>query len=131
MITAVMRYKKGTLIIELPHGIYDLYGKMRSIGISDPPQKIRLTDNEEDDIGIKLYSEDDFDRQLLLLFSEQDTLADVNLLMMTLYDRSAELQERVRQQITDGKCNSIDDIYAEIKRSIDETADTALSMDSM
>ena len=34
MITAIIRNKENTLVLELPHSIYDIYEKLRSIGIN-------------------------------------------------------------------------------------------------
>ena len=34
MITAIIRNKENTLVLELPHSIYDIYEKLRSIGIT-------------------------------------------------------------------------------------------------
>ena len=33
MITAIIRNKENTLVLELPHSIYDIYEKLQSIGI--------------------------------------------------------------------------------------------------
>lgn len=55
MITAIIRNKENTLVLELPHSIYDIYDKLRSIGIMQPPKRIPLTGNEDDDIGVKLF----------------------------------------------------------------------------
>ena len=55
MITAIIRNKENTLVLELPHSIYDIYEKLQSIGIMQPPKQIPLTDNEDEDIGL-LYS---------------------------------------------------------------------------
>ena len=62
MITAIIRNKENTLVLELPHSIYDIYEKLQSIGIMQPPKQIPLTDNEDEDIGVKLFSESDFGR---------------------------------------------------------------------
>lgn len=35
MITAIIRNKENTLVLELPHSIYDIYEKLQSIGIID------------------------------------------------------------------------------------------------
>ena len=50
MITAIIRNKENTLVLELPHSIYDIYEKLQSIGIMQPPKQIPLTDNEDEDI---------------------------------------------------------------------------------
>ena len=60
MITAIIRNKENTLVLDLPHSIYDIYEKLQSIGIMQPPKQIPLTDNEDEDIGVKLFSDNDF-----------------------------------------------------------------------
>ena len=78
MITAIIRSKENTLVLELPHSIYDIYEKLQSIGIMQPPKQIPLTDNEDEDIGVKLFSESDFGRHLLLTLNEKNSIADAN-----------------------------------------------------
>ncbi len=80
MITAIIRNKENTLVLELPHSIYDIYEKLQSIGIMQPPKQIPLTDNEDEDIGVKLFSESDFGRHLLLTLNEKNSIADANML---------------------------------------------------
>lgn len=79
MITAIIRNKENTLVLELPHSIYDIYEKLQSIGIMQPPKQIPLTDNEDEDIGVKLFSESDFGQHLLLTLNEKNTIADANI----------------------------------------------------
>ena len=78
MITAIIRNKENTLVLELPHSIYDIYEKLQSIGIMQPPKQIPLTDNEDEDIGVKLFSESDFGQHLLLTLNEKNSIADAN-----------------------------------------------------
>ena len=78
MITAIIRNKENTLVLELPHSIYDIYEKLRSIGIMKSPKQIPLTDNEDEDIGVKLFSESDFGQHLLLTLNEKNSIADAN-----------------------------------------------------
>lgn len=87
MITAVIRNKENTLVLELPHSIYDIYEKLQSIGIMQPPKQIPLTDNEGEDIGVKLFSESDFGQHLLLTLNEKNTIADANMLNQAQGDR--------------------------------------------
>ncbi len=47
MITAIIRNKENTLVLDLPHSIYDIYEKLQSIGIMQPPKQIPLTDNSQ------------------------------------------------------------------------------------
>ena len=39
MITAIIRNKENTLVLELPHSIYDIYEKLQSIGIMELPHR--------------------------------------------------------------------------------------------
>ena len=82
MITAIIRNKENTLVLELPHSIYDIYEKLQSIGIMQPPKRIPLTDNEDEDIGVKLFSESDFGRHLLLTLNEKNSIADANTICL-------------------------------------------------
>ena len=43
-----------------------------------PPKQIPLTDNEDEDIGVKLFSESDFGQHLLLTLNEKNSIADAN-----------------------------------------------------
>lgn len=54
ILNAIIENKGNTLIIDFPHSIYDVYGKLLSIGIRKSPNDIKLTDNEDDDIQVKL-----------------------------------------------------------------------------
>ena len=47
-----------------------------------PPKQIPLIDNEDDDIGVKLFSESDFGQHLLLTLNEKNTIADANMLTL-------------------------------------------------
>lgn len=78
MITAIIRNKENALVLELPHSIYDIYEKLQSIGIMQPPKQFPLTDNEDEDIGVKLFSESDFGRHPLLTLNEKNSIADAN-----------------------------------------------------
>ena len=78
MITAIIRNKENTLVLDFPRSIYDLYEKLQSVGIMRSPKQIPLTDNEDEDIGVKLFSESDFGRHLLLTLNEKNSIADAN-----------------------------------------------------
>ena len=98
MITAIIRNKENTLVLELPHSIYDIYEKLRSIGIMQPPKQIPLTDNEDEDIGVKLFSESDFGQHLLLTLNEKNTIADANMLTLVIGAASEDIKEELEQQ---------------------------------
>ena len=45
----------GTLVLDFPRSIYDVYEKLQSVGIRQSPHQITLSDEEDDDVRIKLY----------------------------------------------------------------------------
>ena len=98
MITAIIRNKENTLVLELPHSIYDIYEKLQSIGIMQPPKQIPLTDNEDEDIGVKLFSESDFGQHLLLTLNEKNSIADANMLTLVIGAASEDIKEELEQQ---------------------------------
>ena len=116
MITAIIRNKENTLVLELPHSIYDIYEKLQSIGIMQPPKQIPLTDNEGEDIGVKLFSESDFGRHLLLTLSEDNSLADANLLTYIVQNASEDIKEELEQNILYDQYDSMDEVINAVRQ---------------
>ena len=116
MITAIIRNKENTLVLELPHSIYDIYEKLRSIGIMQPPKQIPLTDNEDEDIGVKLFSDNDFGNHLLLTLSEDNSLADANLLTYIVQNASEDIKEALEQDILYDQYGSMNEVVAAVRQ---------------
>lgn len=58
IINAVIESKDGgTLVLDFPRSIYDVYEKLQSVGIRQSPHQITLSDEEGDDVRVKLYSQ--------------------------------------------------------------------------
>lgn len=74
MINAIINHKDKTAVIEFPLDLYPLYQSLTDVGFQGGPHRVKLTDNEGDDMRVKLYSESDFGNHLILLFNENDTL---------------------------------------------------------
>ena len=80
-INAIIESKDGgTLVLDFPRSIYDVYEKLQSVGIRQSPHQITLSDEEGDDVRVKLYSEDEIGKHLLLTLKEHNSLADANML---------------------------------------------------
>lgn len=116
MITAIIRNKENTLVLELPHSIYDIYEKLQSIGIMQPPKQIPLTDNEDEDIGVKLFSDNDFGNHLLLTLSEDNSLADANLLTYIVQNASEDIKEELEQNILYDQYDSMDEVINAVRQ---------------
>ena len=116
MITAIIRNKENTLVLELPHSIYDIYEKLQSIGIMQPPKQIPLTDNEGEDIGVKLFSESDFGQHLLLTLNEKNTIADANMLTLVIGAASEDIKEELEQNILYDQYDSMDEVINAVRQ---------------
>ena len=116
MITAIIRNKENTLVLELPHSIYDIYEKLRSIGIMQPPKRIPLTDNEDEDIGVKLFSESDFGQHLLLTLHEKNSIADANMLTLVIGAASEDIKEELEQNILYDQYDSMDEVINAVRQ---------------
>ena len=116
MITAIIRNKENTLVLELPHSIYDIYEKLQSIGIMQSPKRIPLTDNEDEDIGVKLFSESDFGQHLLLTLNEKNTIADANMLTNVIQAASEDIKEELEQNILYDQYDSMNDVINAVRQ---------------
>ena len=116
MITAIIHNKENTLVLELPHSIYDIYEKLQSIGIMQPPKHIPLTDNEDEDIGVKLFSESDFGRHLLLTLQEKNTIADANMLTLVIGAASEDIKEELEQNVLYDQYDSMDEVISAVRQ---------------
>ena len=116
MITAIIRNKENTLIQDFPCSIYDLYEKLQSVGIRRSPKQIPLTDNEDEDIGVKLFSDNDFGRHLLLTLSEDNSLAEANLLTLIVQAADEDIKEALKQNVLYDQYETMSEVVAAVRQ---------------
>ncbi len=116
MITAIIRNKDVALILEFPWEVYDLYERLQSIGIAKSPKQIPLTDNEDEDIGVKLYSDSSIGRHLLLTLNEKNTVAEANMLTLVVEAASEDIKEELEQNILYDQYSSMDEVVAAVRQ---------------
>ena len=110
-INAIIQTKNGsTLVLEFPYGIYDLYEKLQSVGICQSPHRIPLSDEDGDDVRVKLYSESELGKHLLLTLSERNTLADANLLAFIVDNAREEIRPALEQSILRDQYGSMQEV---------------------
>lgn len=98
-INAIIENKDGgTLVLDFPRSIYDVYEKLQSVGIRKSPHQIALCDEECDDVRVKLYSEDEVGKHLLLTLNEQNSLADANMPSFRKRTKLLQAAGRIRQK---------------------------------
>lgn len=116
MITAIIRNRENTLVLDFPRSIYDLYEKLQSVGIMKSPKQIPLTDKEDEDIGVKLFSESDFGRHLLLTLHEKNSIADANMLTLVIGSASEDIKEELEQNILYDQYDSMDEVISAVRQ---------------
>lgn len=127
ILNAIIENNGNTLIIDFPHSIYDVYEKLLSIGIRKPPNDIMLTDNEDDDIQVKLYSDSDFGNHVIRLLGENNSLADANTTAYLLMTADDELKDELEQNILYDQYDSIQELTADLKKMKDTMGKVKIS----
>lgn len=119
MINAIIQNNNGeTLVWEFPGNIYELYHQLQSIGIHKPPSGIRLTDEEDDPIQVKLYAESDIGNHLIRLLSEKHSLEDAEAIASVVEKANNLIKEDLEQQIINDQYATPDDLYADIRQML-------------
>lgn len=77
MITGVIHFQDGTLVVEFPYGSYDLSDHLGSIGIRTPAAELPARGTERIEIG--LTSSELIGKLVLSKLQDSDTLSEVNL----------------------------------------------------
>lgn len=121
-INAVIESKDGgTLVLDFPRSIYDVYVKLQSVGIRESPHQITLSDEESDDVRVKLYSEDEVGKHLLLTLNEQNTLADANLLAFMVDNAKEDFRSKLEQNLLHDQYGSMQEVTDDIKQMLYES----------
>lgn len=116
LINAIVTYRENTLVTEFPKDYLGIYEELCSIGCRKAPERIPLTDNEEDDIRVKLYADNDIGNHLLFLLREIGTLADANTAAFAVLNADEDIKQELEQNLlTDQYSNT-----AELLRDIRE-----------
>lgn len=119
MINAIVQNKNGdTLVAELPCGKYELYAQLASIGVRNPPSTIMLTDEEDQPVQVKLYSESEFGNHLIRLLTERHTLADADTLAFIVANVPDELKELLEEYIINDQYRSPIELFDDVRQLV-------------
>lgn len=111
----------GTLVLDFPCSIYDVYEKLQSVGIIKSPHQITLSDEEDDDVRVKLYSEDEVGKHLLLTLNEQNSLADANMLAFMVDNAKPDFRSKLEQNLLHDQYGSMQEVTDAIKQMLYES----------
>lgn len=112
MINAIINHKGNTLIEEFPMDIYELYRHLYSIDFHGGPQRVKLTDDEGDDMSVKLYSDNDFGNHVILLLKPTDTLEDAHTVVGAITIAPEEVKEQLEEYILHDQLSDKEELYS-------------------
>ena len=115
MINALIQKQNGgALVWEFPGQMHKLENELQKIGIQQWSARIRLLDDEDNPVSVKLYAEEEIGQHLIPLFSEDDILEDVQNLTEAVRNANPLIREEFRQRIMDDQYSSREDLYQDI-----------------
>ena len=130
MLGAVIRNGNNTLVVELPTGTMDLQTKLSSIGITQTADRIPISDEDGDQIRVKLYASSPEEAHLLSLLTSERSLSDANLCCEMLQKAEQESLPRLKVCLLGDSYRSLTDYISDAKKVFAEAAqrDVALQL---
>lgn len=106
----------GTLVLDFPCSIYDVYEKLQSVGIRKSPHQITLSDEDGDDVRVKLYSDDEVGKHLLLTINDRNSMADANMLAFMVDNAKPDFRSKLEQNLLHDQYGSMQEVTDAIKQ---------------
>lgn len=119
MLNALISHKDQTAVLTLPMDRFSLQYELAQIGIRRRLTDIPISDEDEQDIQVKLYADSDIGNSLAVLFKPTHSLDDANLCAHMVENARPELLEELEQHIVHGQYHSPQAVMADIKAMTD------------
>ena len=120
MINALIQKGDQTAVLKLPDDPFALQYDLSQIGIRSRLQDIRIKDDEDSEIQVKLFADSDIGNSLAVLFKPSHSLEDANLCAHMVENARPELLEELEQHIVHGQYFSPQAVMADIKAMTEE-----------
>ena len=127
LLNAIITYKENTLVTEFPKDYLKIYEELCSIGSRKAPERIPLTDNEGDDIRVKLYADSDIGNHLLLLLGENSTLADANTAAFAVANADEDIKQELEQNLLYDQYSNMAEMLRDIREMTEQTGPVKMS----
>lgn len=127
LLNAIIQYKDKTVITELPRSYLDIYEELLSVGCRKPLERIPLTDNEDDDLRVKLYSENDFGQHLCRLFGDGNTISEVNTVCQAIANADDSIKEELEQNVLYDQYEHPYELLQDIKNMTEQVGSVKMS----
>ena len=122
MLGAVIRNGNNTLVVELPTGTMDLQTKLSSVGITQTADRIPISDEDGDQVRVKLYASSPEEAHLLSLLTLERSLSDANLCCEMLQKAEQESLPRLKVCLLGDSYRSLTDYISDAKKVFAEAA---------
>ena len=127
LINTIITYKENTLVTEFPKDYLKIYEELNSIGCRKAPERIPLTDNEGDDIRVKLYADSDIGNHLLLLLGENSTLADANTAAFAVVNSDEDIKQELEQNLLYDQYANTVELFRDIREMTEQAGPVKVS----
>lgn len=121
MLNAIVSTKENSAVIEFPLDLYELYHQLNQIGITQGPHRIKIIDDDNAAVRVKLCSESDFGNHVIRLINEKDTLEDLHTVVGAINIAPNEVKEELEEYILHDQLDNKEELYnalRELKESI-------------
>lgn len=115
MITAGIKNKNDTLVLDFPRNLVDMQIQLSSIGIQKKAEEILLANNPDGDICVKLHGDFGIWNHLVQMFSENDSLADVNKAVWAVLKADEVIKTELEQNILYDQYDSVQELLKDIE----------------
>lgn len=120
MINALIQKGGQTAVLKLPDDPFTLQYDLSQIGIRSRLRDIRIKDDEDSEIHVKLFADSDIGNSLAVLFKPSHSLEDANLCAHMVENARPELLEELEQHIVHGQYYSPQAVMTDIKAMTEE-----------
>ncbi len=111
MVNLLVKHKDETLVDKFPMDIHDLYQKLHGIGIRWSPSQVKLTDDEDSGIEVKLYSDNDFGNHVIMLMKETETLEDIQTVVGAISNAPDNVKEALEEYVLHDQLRDKEDLF--------------------
>lgn len=115
MVYAEIKNKRDTLVLGFPRNAADMQLKLSSIGIHKSVKDIPLSAQGGNDIRVRLYADSNIWNHFVHMFSENDSLADVNTAVQTVMNSDEIIRTELEQNIIHDQYDSAQELLKDIE----------------
>lgn len=128
MIHAIVKNKNGDVaVIDLTVHYHEMYKELQTIGYYGSPELLRLRDVEDEEYTVKLYSDSDIGKSMILLLNDRDSFYDAYLLDLAVTNAREEIKTELEQKLLHEQYSTFTEVLEDINQMKIDAAETRLT----